>query len=397
MIQRIVYFVSIPLYHRDYERFGAEIMIDAGFEVTFFNFTPFIYPLLYNKATKTNRYDVEKQKLFFKEEDSINEISKLEKGCFVVSLIHYRNETFKIYRALSKTQIPYALPLVNGVHISSGSERARDSLLNRILTIKLSRLPSIIKNIIFNPVWAKYLGIREPALLIAGGEYSLKHPQMSLSGAKTEISWLHDYDYDIYIKNKQKLLSANHKFDTAVFIDSPSPRFAHDVLVPGIHSPLTEAKYFPSLRKFFNRLEKELNVKVEIAAHPKSEHEMYPDYFGKRKTILGQTFEMIKQSKIVINRNSTSVNFAVLLKKPVIFLTSYEAESYPPLSNHIRSLAGWLGKEPINIDHLLNIDWEKELYVDESAYSKYKNSFIKKDGTKEAYIWQTVAERIKGI
>ena len=110
----------------------------------------------------------------------------------------------------------------------------------------------------------------------------------------TEIVWLHTFDYDICLKNKEAHHESKLGFDTAVFIDAPSPRFSHDALIPGISSPLTEEKYYPSLCKFFDRLEKELNVKVEIAAHPASDHEMYPKYFGERKTVQGQTFEMIK-------------------------------------------------------------------------------------------------------
>ncbi len=397
MIQRIVFFVSSPLYYRDYERFGAEKFINAGFKVIFFNFASFLNPLLYNKATQKNRYEGDKQKIFFKKEDAISEISKLTNDCFVISLIHYRHDTFRIYKTLSIARVPYALSLINTVPTSNLKWKEVDLLIKRILNIKLSRLSSIIKNKLFNPAWSKYLGIREPEFILAGGEKSLEHPQAGLTGEKTEVLWLHTLDYDIYLKNKETSPESKLGVDTAVFIDSPSPKFAHDALIPGIYSPLTEKIYYPSLCKFFDRLEKELSVRVVIASHPKSGHDRFPDYFGKRETVQGKTFELIRQSKFVINRNSTSLNFAIILNKPVIFHTSSEVETYPPLANQIRSMAHMLGKEPINIDHSLDINWEREILIDEGAFAQYKKLYIKKGGTEEIYSWQTVAGKLQGF
>jgi hypothetical protein len=396
MIKRIVYFISSPLYQRDYDRYGAEILKKNGFEVIFFNFTPFMFPQLYKKATQKNRYEGDNQKIFSRKEDAISEISCFTKDCFVISLLRYGFETVRVYKALSKSMTPYALCLLNYVPTSITSETKRDSFLKRIQKIKLSRLLSIIKNQLFSPAHARYLRIRAPNILLTGGEACLDHPQQLLSDANTKIVWLHTFDYDIYLKKKDAPHESKLGFDTAVFIDAPSPRFSHDALIPGISSPLTEEKYYPSLCKFFDRLEKELNVKVEIAAHPASDHEMYPKYFGGRKTVPSQTFEMIKHSKFIINRNSTSVNFAIILNKPIIFHTSFELETHS-MSDQIRYMAHSLGKEPVNIDQSLDIDWEKELSVDKSAYAKYKNKFIKKEGTKEDFLWQTVVDRLKEI
>ena len=152
--------------------------------------------------------------------------------------------------------------------------------------------------------------------------------------------------------------------------------------------------------KFFDRLEKELNVKVEIAAHPASDHETYPDYFGNRLTLSGKTCEQIMRSKIVINRDSTAINYAVLANKPVVFITSVETEEHSDnyLYGSIRAMASWLGKKPLNIDGNPN-DWdlEKELSIDRSAYTNYKESYIKYKGPEDLKTWQIVADRLKEL
>jgi len=401
MIKKIVFFTSSILYHRDYDRFGAEVFIKNGFEVVFFNFVPYMYPLLYNKGSKKNKYLGDQQKLFFSEEEALNEISKLTEDCFVIFLMHFRPDTFRIYKSLSKTGTPYAFTLVNYIPTAKLKSSKSERVFRLIRRAKLSRLLMIFKNYLFQPKHARYLGIRTPTFLLAGGENTTTHSQCALAGNDTDVLWLHSFDYDIYLKNKNENPLDVDNENKAVFIDAPSPRFAHNSLMPGITPVLTEEKYYPSLCKFFDRLELELNVTVEIAAHPSSDHEMYPDYFGKRRVWQKQTCEMIRRSKVVISRNSTSTCFAVLYNKPVIFHTSSEVEASsktsPLLYNLIHDMASWYGKKAINIDESLDIDWQNELIIDKAAYARFKQMYIKTENSEDIYLWQMVANRLNGF
>ncbi len=399
MIKKVVFLISMPLYHRDYDRFGAKILIENGFNVVFFNFTPFLYPVLFEKGPKKNRYEGERQELFFSEKEALCEISKLKSDCFVVSFLHYRHSTFGIYRELSKVRVPYAISMISAIPTSTRDSSPIEGIVSRIRRIEISRVPTIIKNYLFRPEHARYMGIREPTLLLAGGKKSASHSRVSLSGEGTEILWGHTYDYDLYLKNKNENFQDHDGEDKAVFLDAPTPRFAHNSLVPRIKNYLTEERYYPSLCAFFDRLEKELKVKVEIASHPASEHGENPNYFGNRRVLRGKTCEQIMQSKIVINRDSTSMNFAVLAKKPVVFITSAEAEEHPEnyLSSSIHAMASWLGKEPLNIDTNVSWNFEKEMLVDSAAYDFFKKSYIKYKGPEEQSLWQIVADRLKKI
>ncbi|MEK9627548.1 MAG: hypothetical protein VW455_00855 [Nitrospinota bacterium] len=165
----------------------------------------------------------------------------------------------------------------------------------------------------------------------------------------------------------------------------------------GFKHPLTVEKYFPSICRFFDFVEKQLNIKVKIAAHPKSNHPTYPDYYGNRETLSGATFGMIKNSSLVISQGSTAIQFAILLKKPIFFLTTNELEKDPIFSSDIKAFANSLGKEPINIDEPFFVDWEKELLVDEKVYDEYINIYIKKRGTEELNTWQILANQLKAM
>ena len=394
MINKIIFLISSPLYKRDYERYGAEIFIKNGFEVLFYNICPIIHTELYKYATRHNIYKGDKEIIFYKKRKIINQI-KLLNNAFIISLVHYSYTIARIYKAISGANIPYALSVLNCVPTRQFIRPLINNNINRYKINNLSRIPNIIRNRLFQPKFAKYFGIKGPTYILAGGKESILHPQAQIAMKNSKILWLHTFDYDIYLKNNSK----NSKIDNqiALFIDAPSPRFKHDAHIKGIDSPLTEDKYYPSLCRFFDRIEKEFNIEVVISAHPKTDHDEYPSYFGGRKTVYGKTPEMIRSSKFIINRNSTSVNFAVLYNKPVIFHTSSELETNSVMSNQVHFMASWLGKVPINIDLSLDLDWNDELSIDSNTYLNYKEFFIKTSSSSNEFLWETVSNRIKDL
>ena len=99
----------------------------------------------------------------------------------------------------------------------------------------------------------------------------------------------------------------------------------------------------------------------------------------------------------MVNHLSNAIQFAILLKKPIVFITTRELKNDSRLSSLIKSFAHSIGKTIINIDEPFSIDWEKELYVDEKLYDDYINHYIKKRGSEELNTWQILANRLKDI
>ncbi len=399
MIKKVVFILPHPYSHRDYKRFGGEILADNGFEVVFFDFSRLLAPLLWEKGVKKDR---KKGAIVINTwEEAKDLISQFSKECFVFCMFVYRQKSFRIYRTLSQSKAPYAISATNAIPDRIDQSSQVERFLKRIPRITLSKLSVFFKQCAFRPIYAKYFGIRAPNILLAGGTKSLNYSQVALIGKKTEILWLHTMDYDIYLENLDNIYHArlkhHYNHEKAVFLDAPTPLFSRDNLVSGTECALTVEKFYPSLCKFFETLENQIGVTVEIAGHPGGDHAPYPECFGNRLTLHGQTFQMVMRSKVVIARDSSAINFAVLLNKPVIFISTDEAEACPELSNSIPAMAASLGKTPINIDHQFDINWDKELSIDEKAYSNYKKYFIKKDGSEELNSWQIVANRLKSM
>jgi hypothetical protein len=306
---------------------------------------------------------------------------------------YYQAENFKIFQALSKTKIPYAFNAsqTNPGGLGGQSGGVFRKILRKLYPFNLSKLTSLF----YKPILASLFGIRAPNICILGGENTLKYNgTAALIDEKTELMWAHDYDYDEHLNllNERKTQE-----NFAVFVDpGGTDMFIFDALLPNARLHLTSEHYYPSLCRFLDYVEKELEIEVVIAAHPKANHIDYPEYFGKRRTLKNQTIRLIQKSKFVISHQSTALSYVVLAKKPLLLLTSAGYEDDLSYSKFIEITARALGTNIINIDkEPYPTNWEKELAVNEAMYLKYKQLYIKKDGSEELNTWQIFSNLLK--
>lgn len=389
--KKVVIIVSSPFYLNDYDRFGINNFLEKGFKIDICNVGPIIYPDFYKNAEKKNRYEGSLQKVFYKKKELKDYLLINKKNLFLLN-IHYNYSTHFIFRIISNLNIDYLFSIINIV--PSNIEIKKYISLKNYLNFKT--ILRVINNRLVGFLKKYFQKIKPPRYLIAGGIKSLESPQASIVNKSTKIIWTHTYDFDKYLdKEEQKFTKINPSENNfAVFLDAPSPIIKHDALIPGISSPLTADIYFPSLCNFFDEIEKNLNIKVIIAAHPKSKHLDRPKYFGGRKVCENMTIDLIKESKLVINRNSTAINFAILYSKPIVFHTSNQILKHHFMRDQINSMSNLLEKTPINIDKLENIDWNNELYINKELYKKYYNNYIKNPKSEKKYLWDIVIREI---
>ena len=76
--------------------------------------------------------------------------------------------------------------------------------------------------------------------------------------------------------------------------------------------------YYNELNKYFDLIENKFELKVVIAAHPKSNYNK--DFFCGREVYQNKTHELAKDCEFAIAHYSTSVAFPVLYKKPINFI-----------------------------------------------------------------------------
>ncbi len=378
MINKIVFFVESPFNKRNYERFGIELLIKNGFEVEVWEFTPFLHPLVHREMEITDPVIFPGLRRFMDKKDAIAAIATLNNNCFVNCFAGWQNSSIDIYKAISKNNLKYSVPMSN---VAPPFKARSKSLLNPLRMAK--RFLSYARRAI------AMRQIKPVDIILAGGQKSLHHSYPI--GPNTEKLWVHNMDYDLFIKEANNPVDVDNNM--GVFLDESLPLYG-DYLYFGTSSPIDPEEYYALLRKYFNYLEMNFGVHIVVAAHPVSYYERHPHFFGGRQVIKGKTMELVRKAGFVISHSSTSVCFAVMFKKPIMYITSKKIQggNAGPM---IEKFASLFNKKLIYLDEPLSIDWADEMKIDDQLYERYKNDYIKKKGSEESPYWQIFANRIK--
>jgi hypothetical protein len=158
------------------------------------------------------------------------------------------------------------------------------------------------------------------------------------------------WDYSRILRLSSVKCESLVKSRYAVLLDGAGPKFYGDELLTGDKLNFTAESWYPMLCKLFDRLEVKFNLRIVIAAHPKTSHERFPSYFGGREVFHGDTYRLVKNADFVLTRQSTAISYALYFRKPILFLTSNELELIPAFKISSSKIAGELGKTQINVD-----------------------------------------------
>ena len=381
-IKSIIILLETPLNQRDYNRFGIKILQENGFDVQIWDLTPFVCPEDCN--TKLNNpVHLDIYTSFKCLDDFKAAFFNLSQGYFIINLIAYQLRSLPVYKILSKKNLPYCVTMNNPLPATS---HKKPSIFYRIKNSSFQQK----LNFVFLKIPYKWFGISPARLILAGGEASLDLNKYPIN-KNSEVLWLHALDYDLYLDEVEKSENVNRNF--AVFLDQYLP-FHPDFNRSFSSPPVTPDKYYPLLCLFFDEMEKEVGITSVIAAHPRSRYEDHNKLFDEWSVVRGKTVELVRKSEIVLIHNSTAINFAVLFRKPMLFVTTDQLnEGWAGLT--IESMASYFGKKPINLDDSLPVEWSREFIVDNIVYSKYENDYIKKTDTRKEYFWQMFADHIK--
>lgn len=390
-IDRICFFIQIPLSQKDYKRFGVEILKSKGFDVLFLDLTRLVNPDYIENYQVSDVIEDSFVKIMHSRAEVVNFLKSHQRDMFGIDLIGLNYDLIFFYRILKRLNIQYATFCANTIpspkepsikiykrifrFMSMNLERKKLSICNKFTAI-IDKLPSFIS------------GLQHPKLVLVNGlKYEKRSPRPVRN---SETIWAHTLDYDLYLSGAGAPI-INGKY--CVFLDEYFP--AHpDFLLKGTHKiSIDPNKYYKGINCFFNYIEDKLNISVVIAAHPRSQYEFHGDLFNGRRVIKGKTINLVAHSRVVLTHGSTSINFAVLYKKPIIFTTFNQIKnSY--YSSLIWNFAAQFNKKPINIDKKFPSNIQSELVIDEKSYSAYISNYIKRPGTPEKPFWDIVADYI---
>ena len=238
-----------------------------------------------------------------------------------------------------------------------------------------------------------------PNYFVITGSYSKKFYQLNaFKNIKTQYIYAHNSGYNEYLDIlKNKVVKTNNSL---VFLDEDMVNHT-DYIFRGIKPFSTADNYFYLVNNFLKNVSKTFSLKPIIAAHPKSNIDQISRSF-KFKCYIDKTYELILKSDLVITHSSTIIEFAVLLKKPLLFITTNQLNSSIygerglSYGDWISNYAKELNKKVFNLDEHIDLkELQKETMVDNKFYEKYIRKYIKTNKTDYKFSWEIISDNIK--
>jgi len=157
--------------------------------------------------------------------------------------------------------------------------------------------------------------------------------------------------------------------------------------------------YFKSLKKFFLKVEKKYKVKTVISRHPKSKFDI--EKYLNRPVYDYKTPELVKDAQFVICHQSLSLNYAILLNKPVIFIYTQKmldrSDATISLVNNIKLFAKKIGQRVFNIDKNFILPEKNELKPNRKKYNLHKKNYLLENNNQEIYSKKIFYKNLKAI
>ena len=386
--KQVIYLVNSPFSKRNFNRFGINNWINQGWKVNVFDFTLFLFPKFWKFVNGDKlSCNFSGLKIFQNINEGLTVIESLEKKIVFIDLLGFSSLEMRIRKATRRKGI-----LVRTSLGSIPEPNNKKNIFEIFTSIKRS-IFNLEKLVFF--ITEKFKKIRSkrihPDYLIASGSNSI----LGIDKKKTSVIKAHNFDYDFFIKNKHIKLNKKGKF--LVFLDADGP-YHSDYIFEGVKPFVTADKYFPVIDLGLAEIAKSLNLEIKIAAHPRSNYKVKQKKY-KHSIIQNKTFELIRNANVVVTHGSTALQWAIIMKKPIIFVTTNEIqnESYArTYAKYIDNFASSLGKKVVNLSDLSFIkNLRGYLNVDVEKYEKYFETYIKTKGSPKKLLWDIVIEKLE--
>ena len=384
MSKQVVYLINSPLSSRDFDRFGIQKWISRGWNVKVFDITKFIKPefWMYVNGIQLS-VDFDGLTIFDNIDEVLSILKSLENRVVFIDMIDFSNIEHKIRVSAFR----------RGVLIRRESQTIPVPFSYYKAEV-IWKLPKLIKQpgILIAKI-IKRIRIKRytPNYRVVAGTISM----VGINDKESSIIKAHNLDYDFFIQEEEIDLSQNDSY--ILFLDQHGgyhSDFVHD----NVKQYVTPNNYYPAIDSGLSRMAESLGLNVKVAEHPRSFYKANQIKY-KHPMIKGNTFKLIRKAEVVVAHDSTALNWAIVMKKPIIFATTDEIQNTPTSAEHANFINNWaatLGKNVVNMDQISKINnWDPYLDVDEKIYEKYINTYITQIEKQKTMYWDVVIDRIE--
>lgn len=364
--RKTIYVAFVPLTERIEREWYIEFLLSEGYAVEYWNLSPALDGLVGGTGVKSADYV-----RFFHSLAAFDAALSLpeNRDAVCVMLMGYGERFVPVYRIVSKYDCKM-------VYVAWGYQPEGTATVWKGRIAVLASPLKLARRLLFKAraVAFKWLGWVKPYDAVFS-------PAPKIVAAKFDtrkIVAVNSSDYDLFTKARRvpvEELAPGY----AVFLDNFMPYQSDLTFID--RGKVEPDQYFRTMNALFDIVEKKYGIQVVIAAHPKANYR--PEQFGGRKLFYGKTAALVKYCDFVISHHSSSVSFAVLARKSVVFTYTQEMMDlywYDQVAT-IRETADYLGMSIYNADKINNEDDVDRAAVDEERYQRYHDEYLAVPGS----------------
>ena len=218
--------------------------------------------------------------------------------------------------------------------------------------------------------------------VIVGGHYKILFYK---SIGYNDVWEIHTHIFEEYIKNINNVKTDSY----LLYIDQ---NFLKHPDITWFNIDINSFEHYYTLINSFLKKQSTLyNLPVKIALHPTSDIKLYRKMFPNFMLYKNKTFNLMNNAKIIYGHYSNSLDYAVLIRKPMV-LIDIENSLSPKLSNNLHTFANKIGIKPINPHRK-----DKVLTTDHNSYHNYIYRFIKSKKNLTTTFSSILLDHIKNI
>lgn len=394
-VRHIAYIVQNPPSERDYRRFGISGLAERNIDAVVIDVSAYLHPRLTTwRAAPPPSTRIELHAAATLEQLQALS-SRLSAADFIVCLVGFDSsaQSRHVYRVVTAARRPYVV-LANNLHPGSERstaarprERFKDAWI-RLRSGELKILMSLCRRL---PNWMS--GIRPPALIVYGGTASRIGARMYPVDETTKEIFAHSTDYEVFREISSRDAGAQ---PIAVFVDECVGR-DQDFLALGIDYPVSPERYYPLLRRLFDRIEGETGLRVVIAANPRADYSDDPELFGRRDIERASTASSIARARLVIGHRSTALGWAVMFNKPIALVALREQHGHWTQRSAMDAFSKILRTPVRFFDDPATTDFSSLLVSSAEGYADYMERYVKARGSASEAIWDMIPREMARI
>jgi hypothetical protein len=348
MIKKVVFIGYQPLTKKVLEDFYFQELLDNNFEVAYWDLTKNFFNVNFEDYLNDD---------FILKVNTLKEFENQLRQIDIKSTLFHLTITFEyrvigLYSLLSKYNCKTSF-FGRGVQPDFSTNIQNNSFfLKFYLFLKAMLSYEFIGN--KYAFLLKKIGVvKHYSLVFKSGEHGMRAIGVGnrYDNMKSKIIEINSFDFEKFIKTKHEPKLIDKKY--CVYLDEYLPFHPDFELfnMPIVNSDI----FYNSLNIFFNKIEKDFNIDVIIAAHPKALKYKTHNFFGGRDVIFNKSAELTKDAEFILFHCSSSVSFAILNNKTILSLNSNSIKNQMPnYYNTINCFSKKIDSKIINIDEKID-------------------------------------------